>query len=72
MDLSKLLLPGAVRVVGQFTSKKRLFQELAETAAQACTASRLPWRWTVCRNARRWGRRAWGTASRCRMPGLRI
>ena len=34
MDLSKLLLPGAVRVVGQFTSKKRLFQELAETAAQ--------------------------------------
>jgi len=35
MDLSTLVLPGAVRVVGQFTSKKRLFQELAEIAAQA-------------------------------------
>ena len=35
MDLSKLLVPSAVRVVGQFTSKKRLFQELAEIAAQA-------------------------------------
>jgi PTS system nitrogen regulatory IIA component len=35
MELSKLLVPGAVRVVGQFTSKKRLFQELAEIAAQA-------------------------------------
>ena len=34
MDLSKLLVPGAVRVVGQFTSKKRLFQELAEISAQ--------------------------------------
>lgn len=30
MELSKLLAPGAVRVVGQLTSKKRLFQELAE------------------------------------------
>ena len=35
MELSKLLVPGAVRVVGQFTSKKRLFQELGEIAAQA-------------------------------------
>ena len=35
MDLSKLLTPTAVRVVGQFTSKKRLFQELGEIAAQA-------------------------------------
>jgi nitrogen PTS system EIIA component len=30
MELSKLLSPGAVRVVGQLTSKKRLFQELGE------------------------------------------
>lgn len=35
MDLSKLLIPGAVRVVGQLTSKKRLFQELGEMAASA-------------------------------------
>jgi len=35
MDLSKLLTPAAVRVVGQMTSKKRLFQELGEIAAQA-------------------------------------
>jgi len=35
MELSKLLIPGAVRVVGQLTSKKRLFQELGEMAAQA-------------------------------------
>ncbi|MFN3575985.1 MAG: PTS sugar transporter subunit IIA [Tabrizicola sp.] len=35
MELSKLLVPGAVRVVGQFTSKKRLFQELGEIAAHA-------------------------------------
>ena len=35
MDLSKLLIPGAVRVVGQLTSKKRLFQELGEMAAAA-------------------------------------
>ncbi|MDP4031572.1 MAG: PTS sugar transporter subunit IIA [Pseudorhodobacter sp.] len=34
MELSKLLSPGAVRVVGQLTSKKRLFQELGEIAAQ--------------------------------------
>lgn len=35
MELSKLLSPGAVRVVGQLTGKKRLFQELGEIAAQA-------------------------------------
>jgi len=35
MELSKLLIPGAVRVVGHLTSKKRLFQELGETASQA-------------------------------------
>ena len=35
MDLSKLLTPAAVRVMGQMTSKKRLFQELGELAAQA-------------------------------------
>ena len=35
MELSKLVMPGAVRVVGQFTSKKRLFQELGEIASQA-------------------------------------
>jgi PTS system nitrogen regulatory IIA component len=35
MELSRLLTPAAVRVVGQLTSKKRLFQELGEVAAQA-------------------------------------
>ncbi len=35
MDLSKLLAPTAVRILGQLTSKKRLFQELGEVAAQA-------------------------------------
>lgn len=35
MNLAKLLTPGAVRVLGQMTSKKRLFQELGEVAAQA-------------------------------------
>ena len=35
MELSNLLVPSAVRVVGQFTSKKRLFQELGEIAQQA-------------------------------------
>lgn len=35
MDLSKLLTPASVRVMGQMTSKKRLFQELGEVAAQA-------------------------------------
>jgi nitrogen PTS system EIIA component len=33
MDIAKLLTPGAVRVVGQITSKKRLFQELGEMVA---------------------------------------
>ncbi|WP_145104962.1 PTS sugar transporter subunit IIA [Cereibacter sediminicola] len=35
MELSKLLMPEAVRVLSQVTSKKRLFQELGEVAAQA-------------------------------------
>ncbi len=35
MELSSLLIPSAVRVVGQFTSKKRLFQELGEIAQSA-------------------------------------
>ena len=35
MDLSKLLIPSAVKVLGQLTSKKRLFQELGEVAGQA-------------------------------------
>jgi nitrogen PTS system EIIA component len=35
MELSKVIAPGAVRVLGQLTSKKRLFQELGEVAAQA-------------------------------------
>lgn len=35
MELSKLLSPAAVRVVGQLPSKKRLFQELGEIAAAA-------------------------------------
>lgn len=35
MDLSKLLIPGAVRVIGHGISKKRLFQDLGEIAAQA-------------------------------------
>ena len=35
MELFKLLSPAAVRVVGQLPSKKRLFQELGELAAQA-------------------------------------
>lgn len=34
MELIKLLNPGAVRIIGQLTSKKRLFQELGEIAAQ--------------------------------------
>ncbi|MFN7225048.1 MAG: PTS sugar transporter subunit IIA [Paracoccaceae bacterium] len=33
MELTKLITPGAVRVVGQITSKKRLFQELGEMVA---------------------------------------
>ena len=35
MDLSKLLMPQAVRVLGNVTSKKRLFQELGDSAATA-------------------------------------
>lgn len=35
MQLTKLLVPGAVRLVGQLTSKKRLFQELGELVASA-------------------------------------
>lgn len=35
MDLSKLLKPGAVKVLSQLTSKKRLFHELGEMAMQA-------------------------------------
>ncbi|TGD43181.1 PTS lactose transporter subunit IIC [Pseudotabrizicola sediminis] len=35
MDLAKLITPGAVRVVGQITSKKRLFQELGEMVASS-------------------------------------
>jgi nitrogen PTS system EIIA component len=35
MEISKLLVPGAVRVVSQLTSKKRLFHELGEVVAQA-------------------------------------
>lgn len=33
MDISKILKPEAVRVIGAMTSKKRLFQELGEVAA---------------------------------------
>lgn len=33
MDLSSILKPGAVKVVGQLTSKKRLFQEIGDLAA---------------------------------------
>ena len=35
MELSSVLTTGAVRVLGQLTSKKRLFQELGDIAAQA-------------------------------------
>ncbi|GHC28039.1 MULTISPECIES: PTS sugar transporter subunit IIA [Gemmobacter] len=35
MEISKILNPESVRVVSQLTSKKRLFQELGEMAAQA-------------------------------------
>jgi PTS system nitrogen regulatory IIA component len=35
MELNRLLKPGAVRVISHLTSKKRLFQELGEVAAQA-------------------------------------
>ena len=33
MEISKILKPEAVRVLGQMTSKKRLFQDLGEIAA---------------------------------------
>lgn len=33
MEISKILKPEAVRVLGQMTSKKRLFQELGDIAA---------------------------------------
>lgn len=32
MDLSAILKPGAIKVIGQLTSKKRLFQEIADVA----------------------------------------
>ncbi|WP_417256276.1 PTS sugar transporter subunit IIA [Celeribacter halophilus] len=35
MDISKILEPQAVKVVGKMTSKKRLFQDLGEIAASA-------------------------------------
>ncbi len=35
MHISQILRPAAVRVVGPLTSKKRLFHDLAETAAAA-------------------------------------
>lgn len=35
MDISKILDPQAVKVVGKMTSKKRLFQDLGEIAASA-------------------------------------
>ncbi len=33
MELSNILTPGAVRIIGQVTSKKRLFQQLGEMVA---------------------------------------
>lgn len=33
MELSNILTPGAVRIIGQVTSKKRLFQKLGEIVA---------------------------------------
>ncbi|WP_460273012.1 PTS sugar transporter subunit IIA [Celeribacter sp. ULVN23_4] len=35
MDISKILAPQSVKVVGKMTSKKRLFQDLGEIAAGA-------------------------------------
>jgi PTS system nitrogen regulatory IIA component len=35
MDLSTLLVPSSTKVMGHLSSKKRLFQELGELAAQA-------------------------------------
>ena len=34
MQLSRIIVPGAVRVMGAAASKKRLFQDLADIAAQ--------------------------------------
>ncbi len=39
MELSQLLRPQAVKVLGSVTSKKRLFQELGEIAATLCDLS---------------------------------
>ncbi len=36
MDLSTILKPDAVRVIGQVTSKKRLFQQLGEVVSSCC------------------------------------
>lgn len=36
MELSKILRPGAVRVVASASSKKRLFQELSDLADSSC------------------------------------
>lgn len=35
MELSKLLTPGAVKVIGHSTSKKRLFQDIGEAVSAA-------------------------------------
>jgi PTS system nitrogen regulatory IIA component len=35
MELTKILAPGAIRLVGHLTSKKRLFHELGELAGSA-------------------------------------
>ncbi len=58
MELSKLLSPGAVRVVGQLTSKKRLFSGIGGT----CVLQ--PWllaarRLMACRNAKAWPHGLW-------------
>ncbi|GGE56412.1 PTS sugar transporter subunit IIA [Actibacterium pelagium] len=37
MELSTILRPEAVKVMGSMSSKKRLFQELGEVAASACS-----------------------------------
>ena len=37
MELSDILTPGAVRIIGQVTSKKRLFQQLGEIVASEYT-----------------------------------
>lgn len=35
MDLSSIILPASIKVMGHISSKKRLFQELGELASQA-------------------------------------